>query len=258
MRCIYCGQPSDSSVSVPHAFPEALYRGGPAFPVGVICDKCNHYLGKELETMLVQHPVLSMQLQSYGLPGKKGVRKKLGIVERLIEDRSKVRFPIRKPIPRYNKDGIRIGFSVSPIWNPNFDMDRFSRGLHMLAFNMAILKQGIETAFELRYDRVRNYVRRPHKGERWPFLQVIRPHNDIVMPPLVSGKNVDDAEIVQVDQFNLTCMVDLQNTGMVSKDRMKIEGENISWEIIDSKWLPPVHEPHIENGLQHHYRVVIG
>lgn len=257
-RCIYCLESSGSSKNVPHALPEAVYRGGPAFPVGVICDKCNEYLGTKLETMLVKHPVVSMQMQSYGIPGKKGVRRQLGVFERTQGDHPTLSFPVAEPKFRYNKQGIRIGFTVMPLWDPHFDMDRFSRGLHMIAFNLAVLRRGIDTAFDAHYDRVRRYIREPGKGERWPFLQVIGPHTAVKLVPEVRPVECEGADLVKIELFNVIWWVDLQNSGVLRRDQVRVESNgDTSWDLVDSNWKPPKDEPIMKDGEQVVYRAVI-
>jgi hypothetical protein len=262
-RCIYCCKASDSSKNIPHAYPEALFRRGPVFPIGTICDKCNQYLGNELETMLVQHPLISAQIQSYGLPGKKGVRKKLGVFERPQAERPVLRFLCQEPAPRFDERGIRIGFSVTPVWNPNFDMDRFSRGLHMIAFNLAVANRGIETAFGQQYDAVRKYIRQPKRGERWPFLQVIGPNKPVKLVPEVRPIGPEsgggEADFVMIEQFNFAWCVDLSNSGLLRSGGIEVTSTvGASWEVIDQRWTPPEDRPIIrEDGMRVWYRAEI-
>jgi hypothetical protein len=227
------------------------------FPIGTICDKCNQYLGNQLETMLVEHPLISAQIQSYGLPGKKGPRKKLGVFERLRGEEALIRFPINAPVPIY-EHGIRVGFRVTPKWNQAFDMDRFSRGLHMVAFNLSALNRGIESAFHRRYDRVREYIRKPKRSERWPFLQIIRPHHDVRLVPKVNPMDFDDAEIVRIEYLNATWFVDLLGTGLLRREGVRVTASSgVSWELIDSDWSAPEDRPIIVDGMQVHYRAEI-
>src|SRR5947208_13139398 len=49
MRCIFCREPSESSVSVEHVVPESLGNTGHVLPPGWVCDSCNHDMGRRVE-----------------------------------------------------------------------------------------------------------------------------------------------------------------------------------------------------------------
>jgi len=44
MRCIFCKNPSDNSVSVEHIIPESLGNISHILPKGWVCDTCNNYI----------------------------------------------------------------------------------------------------------------------------------------------------------------------------------------------------------------------
>jgi hypothetical protein len=54
-----------------------------------------------------------------------------------------------------------------------FDPWKFSRGLHRIALGALTMFSGVDAALERRYDRVRDYVRRPQSRLVWPYLQRI-------------------------------------------------------------------------------------
>ena len=265
-RCIYCHKDSSGSAQIPHAFPESLLPGGPAFAVGDMCDKCNQYFGKELETMLTMHPLIAMQIQSYGLPGKKRkARKRLNVFERVVEEGETVlQFAIAPPVLKYNSHGIRVGASITPLWDPHFHMGRFSRGLHMIAFNLAALNRGVGMAFEPRYTAVRNYIRKPRPGEFWSFVQVVqglsevklRPHVTPIGPTHGDGSGLGD--YVAISLFNIHFIVDLLNTGTVREGGIRVSEPAGEMRVIGPDWKPPHQEPQVIGDKQVHYRVTIG
>ncbi len=53
MRCIFCKKVSTSSCSVEHIIPESLGNVDHVLPPGVVCDKCNNYIAREVEKPLL-------------------------------------------------------------------------------------------------------------------------------------------------------------------------------------------------------------
>lgn len=49
MRCIFCKEPSDSSLSVEHIIPESLGNTLQVLPPGIVCDRCNNYFARKVE-----------------------------------------------------------------------------------------------------------------------------------------------------------------------------------------------------------------
>lgn len=265
-RCIYCHKNSSSSSQVPHAFPESLLLDGPALQIGELCDGCNQYFGKELETMLTMHPLIAMQIQSFGLVKKKRKeRKKLNVFERVREDgKTVLQFAVAPPVFKY-EFGVRVGATLTPLWDANFHMGRFSRGLHMIAFNLAVLNRGSKMAFHPRYAPVRNYVRKPRSGEFWPFLQVVQDLSKVNLhpyvtpiPPTGAAKGDGVGEYTGISLFNLHFVVDLLNTGTLKAGRVRVSEPVGEAAIIDSDWVPPRQEPHLIGDKQAHYRVTVG
>lgn len=53
MRCVYCLTDSAGTKSIAHVLPEAIARNDLVLPRGAVCDACNHYLGHELDSVMV-------------------------------------------------------------------------------------------------------------------------------------------------------------------------------------------------------------
>ena len=71
-RCIFCKQDSSSSRSVEHIVPESLGNIDHVLPAGVVCDKCNNYIAREIEKPLLDSGYFRERRFFAGLPNKKG------------------------------------------------------------------------------------------------------------------------------------------------------------------------------------------
>ena len=232
--CVYCSADTTTSKSIAHIFPEGLKPGGPALKRGIVCDKCNHYFGANLESVLLSHPHIALPLQLMGAPGKKRrPRKKLSVYERDVVPDADVTFPIAPPTISYDEFGIRT-FTFQPLIDKNFDMDCFRRALYHIGFNLLVANRGTDAAGEERYRPLRNYVRRPRLGERWPFLQITQPPSRS-MRTSVAAKLVplEGRELLAIRIFNTQFWIDLLNTGCLLT--AKVEG---SVSIIGPEWVP--------------------
>lgn len=82
MRCIFCKERSDRCVSVEHILPESLGNKDVSLPVGVVCDKCNNYLSREVERPVLQSGILRLIRSDRGIPSKRGRIPAFGETER--------------------------------------------------------------------------------------------------------------------------------------------------------------------------------
>lgn len=251
MKCIYCLRSTNGSTSIPHCLPEALLRGGPALPVGTVCDGCNHYAGANLESVLVRHPAIALPLQLLAIPGKTGkTRKKLGVYETGVEPDAAVTFPVEEPVITLGADGIRRA-TVRGKADPSFDMDPFRRSLYHGAFNLATLHRGYEWALGLQNDPVRKYVRHPKKKERWTFLQAHHTVYSTRAPITAESLEVEGADIIRFRFFQVEFYVDLLNSGCLETARFDPSGAG---SVIGWNWKTPKPPP---SDSTRHFRVSI-
>src|SRR5207302_4508945 len=97
-------------------------------PKGTVCDGCNHYIGYELEAVLVAHPVISLAIQTFHLKGKGGRRrKKIGNVDRTVHQGG-ITIPCEEPVFT-TVNGVRTA-TLRPLMDNSFDFRRFRRALH--------------------------------------------------------------------------------------------------------------------------------
>jgi hypothetical protein len=248
--CVYCGKDSTTSKSVAHIFPEGLKPQGPALKPGIVCDKCNHYFGAKLESVLLSHPHIAFPLQLMGAPGKKGkARKRLSVYEREVEPDADVTFPIAPPTISYDEFGVRT-YALQPLVDKNFDMDCFRRALYHIGFNLLIANRGLEAAREERYTPLRNYVRRPRVGERWPFIQITPPPSRWLRTSVgARAVPLKGRELLAIKIFNTDFWIDLLNSGCLLT--AQVEGPVT---IIGPDWRPPTQE---QAPPGTHYRVSI-
>ena len=50
MRCIFCENDSSSSKSVEHIVPASFGNSTSVLPKGIVCDKCNNYFARKIES----------------------------------------------------------------------------------------------------------------------------------------------------------------------------------------------------------------
>ncbi len=72
MRCIFCKERSDGCISVEHILPESIGNKDALLPVGVVCDKCNNYLSREVERPLLESGILRLIRDERGIRSKRG------------------------------------------------------------------------------------------------------------------------------------------------------------------------------------------
>jgi len=193
MRCIYCLEDSGAAKSVAHVISEGIGQNDMVLPKGAVCDACNHYIGHELESVLVAHPIISIAIQTLHLRGKGGKRrKKLGNVDRTIE-KNGITIPCEPPVAT-TRDGVRRS-TIRPLVDPSFDFQRFRRGLHHVALNVVAYQDSVDRALDSSYDPIRSYVKRPKKGESWPFLQKVWPLLDTDTDVKLGLNVVDGSEV---------------------------------------------------------------
>lgn len=236
--CLLCGPTSNDFKSRSHAFPEAVYPGGPALPPGIICDKCNNYVGRKLEPVLLGYPIIALPLQMGELPGKRGKpRSRIGIFDRDVVPDAAITFEIEEPeITSDPYAGKKAKFSINPVVDPAFDIGRLRRALHHIGFVLLAIQEGKEVAAQATYDPVRKYIRAPKKNEHWPFWQLVE-RLDVVIPEIEAKlAEIEDAMVVRLRLLNSEFLLDLRNTGIIN--RMRITPDDGRARLIGEDWEP--------------------
>jgi hypothetical protein len=244
--CIYCKRPTSETEDRAHVFPEALAQNDLLLPAGAACGGCNRYLGHELDAALLHHPVIAFCIQFLGVPGKRGKpRMRIGRVTR--DHGGAVFIDIEKPT--------RVAGSVNVMIGPDrhFNILRFRRGLHHIAFNLLALERGAHHALQSYLDPARQYVRRPLAGQAWPFVQIVENIDSI--RPVVQGRLVPEAlgETVCLRIFNCDFYVDLSNSGDLEEwARGRFDDPS---SFVPETWKPDRRD---KLGGSHRYRIQIG
>jgi hypothetical protein len=213
LRCIFCLEDSSRSRGVPHVAPEALGPHGLTLPIGAVCDSCNHYLGHELDNVLVSHPVIALFVQFLGLPGKeKRTRKQLGNVVRDVHP-GMITIPIESPTTSTDTDGSRL--TTARVLVPRaFSLARFRRALHHVGLNMLAKQDGVERVLSHEFDAVRSYIRRPAKVENWAYAEFVTFDRGLAPDLTLFIARESEAEIIaMMIAKSAVFAVDLLNTG---------------------------------------------
>jgi hypothetical protein len=155
--------------------------------------------------------MIALAIQFHAVPGKTGkARAKAGNVDRTVHPYG-ITIPCDKPSPVYNADGVRTGYTMTPLFPKEFNFPMFRRALHHVAFNLTAAMKGVEAVLEAQYDKARNYVRRPKPHEAWPFAQFVISLDQV--PKEVAGALYEgpDDEFICLRMFQLAFFVGLTN-----------------------------------------------
>ncbi len=113
------------------------------------------------------------------------------------------------------------GIQVTVKDPPQFDNLLFRRALHRFAFSVAAHEKSPGYVLQARFDPVRKYIRAPHRGETWPYAQVIvkRTAKRSELENRISFAFVPEAPgmCVRLSIFVDDFFVDLFNTGGLHK-----------------------------------------
>lgn len=171
-RCIFCLGDSSSAKGLAHVVPEGLGRNDFVLPKGAVCDPCNQYLGHELDSVLVAHPIIALHVQFLGLHGKDGKpRAVLGNVARNVYPNA-LTIPCDEPVFSVDETGARTG-TARALVPKNLSLTRFRRALYHVALNTIALQDGVERALDPVFNPARKYVRAPGQKERRRYVQLI-------------------------------------------------------------------------------------
>jgi hypothetical protein len=72
MRCIFCKQASDLSLSVEHIVPESLGNREHVLAKGIVCDACNNYFAVKIEKRVLETEFFKNLRFRNSLESKKG------------------------------------------------------------------------------------------------------------------------------------------------------------------------------------------
>lgn len=194
MRCIFCKQDSSDSRSVEHIIPESIGNKLHVLHPGIVCDKCNNYIAREVEKPFLEHDTIRLLRFEEGILSKKG---RIPSIDGLfIGEQSMLPISIHRPLEypgriEFNEPwSLEVGEDIAPLLNdfgtkskiiaPKFDISMpFPNGailsrflgkvaLEVLAFKLSDYAEGIDyIAHESQLDDIRNHVRlgtNPH----WP------------------------------------------------------------------------------------------
>ena len=99
---------------------------------------------------------------------------------------------------------INIEMDAAPGWN----LGRFRRSLHRLAFGYLALVHGSDYVLQEKFNPVRSYIRKPKSGEKWPYGETTISDKLIkrISIDFVDGESIS---IIQIQLFNAIFFIDL-------------------------------------------------
>jgi hypothetical protein len=176
-----------------------------------VCDSCNNYLGR-LDQAVASHPFIAFAIQSLALPGKTNrPRSRVGNVS-VDAQPAFITIPCSAPEWVRTSDGGRECRMI-PLIDRSFDMLRFRRGIHHIAFNFMAWHAGVDRMYESDFDQARSYIRRPTPKQSWGIgqyvIDILRPTAHLFGGVYSSAKD----EYVGLRVFSTAFFVDLFNTG---------------------------------------------
>jgi hypothetical protein len=181
MRCIFCKQLSDASLSVEHILPESLGNHLHTLPRGVVCDGCNNYFALKIEKPVLDSGHFFSLRFEQAIPNKKGnvpIQKAIlypnVVVEmvRKADGSTLVRVP-SKDWHAVSGDG--TGRLVFPKGGPHPEERLMSRFLAKIALE-SMAHRLIEADHpinplidDVQLDPIRDWARRGSTGASWRF-----------------------------------------------------------------------------------------
>lgn len=187
MRCIFCKADSTSSTSAEHIVPESLGNIEHKLPPGVVCDKCNNYLGREVEKRVLESEYFVQARFRNVVPSKGGTTPHVRAVH--LQSGTEVRISHQGDsgsiYPAHEKNGPRFvhplvhsnkGTLVLPVTTPEhvdgYDMSRFLGKIAIEALANTLLGVPgalLELVDKEELDPLRHYVRNGSTTTVWPF-----------------------------------------------------------------------------------------
>jgi len=235
-RCIYCREQATGKEGAAHIVPEAIFANDVVMPPGSQCDGCNNYL-KKLDSALASYSGISLWIQAVGLPGKnRKPRLQLGWYQRAREEASHTFTVQPQGIHHIDTLGEKQVIAVRP--PRGWKQSEFHRALHCVAFNMLSRLLTEQQLLDSMFDKVRNYIRRPRRGEVWPYSAAVLgtqyvPGVDVL---LFRGSNWR----VLLRFFNQVFVVELIPSGVLHQDIVAAAAPGVTWHEIIGRRSRPV------------------
>lgn len=187
MRCIFCKHDSLNSHSVEHIIPESLGNTEHVLPSGVVCDKCNNYLAREVEKPFLDSLYLRERRFGAKIPNKKN--KIPSITGFHLQSQTPLQFnrllnEREMSVEAFSDWGEqqfisnliekKSGIFIIPIGEMPSDyvISRFicKVGLEVLAQRLLSVPGGLDEVIDNQaLDELRDYVRMGSLKKTWPF-----------------------------------------------------------------------------------------
>lgn len=199
MRCIFCKKDSSCSLSVEHVIPESLGNRKTVLPKGAVCDSCNNYFASKVEKQVMESEEFARLRFNQMVKNKKGRIPEIDILigHHVVKARrnGKLDFSFNsddfEKIEKYLNSS-NSGKMMIPITGEQPSDQYVSRflakmGLEALTHRWLQLENWNDYIVEHeQLDAIRNYARRPKKGEIWKYSRR-RIYNEDNMKKVIDG-----------------------------------------------------------------------
>lgn len=187
MRCIFCKKVSTSSRSVEHIIPESLANLEHVLPPGVVCDKCNNYIAREVEKPLLDSCYFREKRFHSCLPNKEkrippidGIHLQslthIQLTKSIDDPTTSISVAPDADESKWIKSlqALESGTLIIPIAKKPDDyvISRFVAkvGLEVLAHRVLNVEGAInEIVDQPQLDQLRDFVRQGSPGNPWPY-----------------------------------------------------------------------------------------
>jgi len=209
MRCIFCKSKSNNSKSVEHIIPESLGNKDHILPVGVVCDKCNNYIAREIEKPLLDSPYFKHMRFNGVIPNKRNLIPPIDGIHLQSLTHIQLHRSSREDgtiiSPALHVDGVpwiksllesKKGFLIIPVPSipDEYIMSRFIAkvGLEVLVYRVIGVEGWKEEIIDKKeLNELRNYVRLGSPLNIWPFS-----YRSIYSPEKIFSENGQSYQVL--------------------------------------------------------------
>lgn len=215
--CIYCKRDSPTSKSKEHVFPANL-GCDVTLPGGYVCSDCNNYFA-DMDKVILLNRYIALTVGTEKIPNRSGkIRRQIGERLTFYEGRS---FELKMG-PRRIKSGVtKLTFTAEQ--SKEFDERLFARGIHKIAFNCFAKKYGQMAALNIKFDKLRRYIRSAEKAELWSYAVMPASRLGLAYKIFKYPGHSEWGWIVNIHLISLLFRVALEGW----KDELKPQGQGV-------------------------------
>ncbi|MDB5006051.1 MAG: hypothetical protein JWP45_444 [Mucilaginibacter sp.] len=184
MRCIFCKQASDFSLSVEHIVPESLGNREHVLAKGIVCDACNNYFAVKIEKRVLETEFFKNLRFRNSLESKKGRVPPGTAMFPRTNSNGEISFDDKENMINVNVNEetfqLIMEGKIKQLYLPmnnelptnNQAISRMLGKIALEIFAARFIDQNVtldDLIDESQLDPLRNYVRFNHKNENWIY-----------------------------------------------------------------------------------------